>query len=258
MTVNEWTEEELAAAVDAYRRMEAQLASGSKTDKASVYRELASLHGRTPKAWEYRMQNISHVLDQANEAWLPGLRPAANVGTKVEAILTRLLGDSVNAASLVDGTTKQQLAKAMRVAESSGSYLPVAATDDRQRVLASIVRRRGQPAFRRALLDAYGGRCAMTGCDAVDALEAAHIHPYFGQASNVASNGLLLRADVHTLFDLYLIAVNPGSMKIAVAPAIRQSSYAELDGKDLAAPSATELLASPESLAWHCSRCEWL
>ncbi|HZZ18730.1 MAG TPA: HNH endonuclease signature motif containing protein, partial [Opitutaceae bacterium] len=76
-----------------------------------------------------------------------------------------------------------------------------------ERVLGQIVRRRGQKEFRESLLVAYDQRCAITNCDAVDALEAAHIIPYQGSATNNVTNGLLLRADIHTLFDLGLIAI---------------------------------------------------
>ena len=44
----------------------------------------------------------------------------------------------------------------------------------------------------------------MTGCDVVQALDAAHISPYLGDQSNHVTNGVLLRADIHTLFDLQL------------------------------------------------------
>jgi len=255
--VNEWTEDELAAAVDAYRQMEAQLTSGSKVEKATVYRELTALHGRTPKAWEYRMQNISHVLEQAGKDWLPGLRPAANVGTRVEALLAKLLSHSTAVDSLVSGPTKELLERETRSAEAAGSFSPSDAVDDRRRVLASILRRRGQPAFRSALLQAYGGRCAMTGCNVTDALEAAHIRPYFGQASNVVNNGLLLRADIHTLFDLYLVAVSPESLRIAVAPALVRTAYGELDGRKLTLPISTGLSPSVDCLAFHRSLCSW-
>lgn len=52
------------------------------------------------------------------------------------------------------------------------------------------------------LLKAYGGKCAITGCDVLEALEAAHIYPLQGVATNDASSGLLRRSDLHTLFDL--------------------------------------------------------
>lgn len=255
--MSRWTEDELAAAVEAYHQMEARLANGSALEKARVYRELAARHGRTSKAWEYRMQNISHVLDQAGKPWLPGLLPASNVGAKVEPKLAKLLGLSGETLTSVSGPTRGLLQQEAKAAEASGSFSPTDEVDERRRVLAAIVRRRGQPAFRKALLGAYGGRCAMTGCDVVDALEAAHIQPYSGLKSNDVRNGLLLRADVHTLFDLYLIAINPGSLRIAVAPALQHSTYVELDGRQLSTPMPSELSACQESLTWHRSQCQW-
>jgi 5-methylcytosine-specific restriction protein A len=120
--------------------------------------------------------------------------------------------------------------------EVSGYFLPDDLVDARARVLREVVQRRGQPAFRRALLEAYGGRCAVTGCDAEDALEAAHIISYNGPVSQDVRNGLLLRADVHTLFDLGLLLICPDTMCVSLAPALRGSSYAELHGQALAVP----------------------
>lgn len=255
--MSRWTEDELAAAVEAYRQMEARLANGSALEKTRVYRELAARHGRTSKAWEYRMQNISHVLDQAGKPWLPGLLPASNVGAKVEPKLAKLLGLSGETLTSVSGPTRGLLDQEAKAAEASGSFSPTDEVDERQRVLAAIVRRRGQPAFRKALLDAYSGCCAMTGCNVVDALEAAHIQPYAGLKSNDVRNGLLLRADVHTLFDLYLLTINPDSLRIAVAPALQHSTYVELDGRQLSIPMPSELSARQESLNWHRSQCQW-
>ncbi|WP_200883691.1 HNH endonuclease [Archangium violaceum] len=52
---------------------------------------------------------------------------------------------------------------------------------------------------------AYGGRCALTDCEEPRVLEAAHIFPYHGPQTNHVTNGLLLRADLHVLFDLGLL-----------------------------------------------------
>jgi hypothetical protein len=253
-----WTEDELAAAVEAYRGMEERLASGSDIGKAKVYRELATRFGRSVKAWEYRMQNISHVLDQAGEPWLPGLRPAANVGTKVELQLAKLLAISGDATTFVAGPTRDLLQRTVRDVEGAGEFAPADEADELRRVLAAIIQRRGQPAFRKSLLAAYGSRCAMTGCDVADALEAAHIRPYSGQSSNLVSNGLLLRADVHTLFDLYLISVDPASLRMCLAPELRRSSYGELEGKALAVPASVGQTANLDCLAWHHSQCSWV
>ncbi len=66
-------------------------------------------------------------------------------------------------------------------------------------VLGAIQSRRGQPEFRQRLLAAYEGRCAITGCNVAEALEAAHIVPYAADGTYATSNSLLMRADIHTL-----------------------------------------------------------
>lgn len=104
------------------------------------------------------------------------------------------------------------------------------------RVLRAIIQRRGQPTFRERLLAAYKCRCAITGCDAAAALEAAHIQPYRGASSCRVTNGLLLRADIHTLFDLNLLGIEPTSLKIVLSPELRKSCLKELHGKRLTLP----------------------
>ncbi len=88
-------------------------------------------------------------------------------------------------------------------------------TDLRERRIAEVVRRRGQAKFRAALIDAYEGKCVITRCDATEALEAAHISPYRGEKTNHPQNGLLLRADLHSLFDLGLIVIEPSTMVLS-------------------------------------------
>ncbi len=112
--------------------------------------------------------------------------------------------------------------------------------------LQAIKLRRGQPLFRRALIEAYGGCCAITGCDAEPALEAAHILPYDGEYTNVVQNGLLLRGDVHTLFDLDLIRINPDSMAVEVDESLSDTQYATLNGTQLRVPNEESLRPNPE------------
>jgi hypothetical protein len=64
----------------------------------------------------------------------------------------------------------------------------------------------------------------------------AHILPYNGPATNHPANGLPLRADLRVLFDLGLIAVDPSTFAVVVAPALRQTTYAELEGINLRLP----------------------
>lgn len=108
--------------------------------------------------------------------------------------------------------------------------------DARERELRSIARRRGQPAFRKELLRAYDGACAISGCSLSAVLEAAHIIPYMGEHTNHITNGLLLRADLHTLFDLGLIAIAPGSHQVLVHASLSGSEYAQLAGSLIRRP----------------------
>jgi hypothetical protein len=111
-----------------------------------------------------------------------------------------------------------------------------------ERTLAAIWARRGQRDFRASLLDAYQSRCAISRCEVVDALEAAHITPYSEDQAYGTSNGILLRSDIHTLFDLFLLSVDPASWTVRIAPQLA-SSYGEIDGIKLSLPA--EITAHP-------------
>jgi len=120
--------------------------------------------------------------------------------------------------------------------------------DARVFTLEAIALRQGQPAFRKALFAAYEARCAITGCDVAEALEAAHIMPYRGTHTNDVRNGLLLRADLHTLFDLGLLRIEPGSCTIELAPVMTGSAYRELEGQTLRLPRASRQRPDPDAL----------
>lgn len=86
--------------------------------------------------------------------------------------------------------------------------------DEREQIIRAIKLRRGQQKFRKKLLKLYNNTCVITGCKIIDILEAAHIKPYRGKKDNHPSNGLLLRADIHTLFDLDLLGIDPATLKL--------------------------------------------
>jgi hypothetical protein len=126
--------------------------------------------------------------------------------------------------------------------------------DTDERVLQAIWTRRGQPEFRARLLRAYGSRCAITGCDVVEALEAAHITPFAEEQAYPLSNGLLLRADIHTLFDLFLLSIDPRTWTVHIAPQLA-TSYVTLDGAKLALPTAASAHPDADRLLRH--HTEW-
>jgi hypothetical protein len=97
---------------------------------------------------------------------------------------------------------------------------------------AAVRVRIGQPAFRRRLLAEFKDVCAFTGLAPRDVLEGAHLYSYAANGRHHDSGGLLMRRDIHRLFDLGHIAVNPDSLLIDVDPAIHQfPSYVALHGQ---------------------------
>ena len=130
--------------------------------------------------------------------------------------------------------------------ESKLDFNPENLTDARKRINTAIVQRQGQSKFRSELLKAYGGQCAITDCDAEAALEAAHIFPYRGNDTNHVKNGLLLRADIHTLFDLNLISIDPDTNKVIISSSLLNTCYKEINGKPLKSPKD---YASPSAKA---------
>ena len=87
-----WTKDELSIAVEVYRRMLRLEGTGQDYIKINFLREAQEqLSNRTLKSVEYRMQNISAVLDDLGRPWIPGFKPAKNVGTQVSSRLKELL-----------------------------------------------------------------------------------------------------------------------------------------------------------------------
>lgn len=135
--------------------------------------------------------------------------------------------------------------------QTAGEFNPKNIVDARTKVLASIVRRKGQSKFRSTLLRAYNYRCAVTGCEIEALLEAAHIVSYQGADTNVVSNGLLLRADIHTLFDLGLCWVDPTKLVVKLAEGLEGSEYEALRDQPISLPEDVFDRPSADALRWH-------
>jgi hypothetical protein len=133
----------------------------------------------------------------------------------------------------------------------SAPFDPKNILDGRKKIFAEVFRRQGQQLFRRELLKAYGNRCCMTGCKTIWVLEAAHIVPYRGKATNDVANGLILRSDVHTLFDVGLVTVHPSSRSIVVSKDLGKSAYAKMHGKSLQEPIDPKMRPPSTVLDYH-------
>jgi hypothetical protein len=110
---------------------------------------------------------------------------------------------------------------------------------------ATVRVRVGQAKFRRALLDKQGLRCGLTGDAPHAVLDACHLYSFAAIGVHHEHGGLLLRRDIHTLFDRGQLAINPMTYKIDVdADLAAYPQYASLAGR----PPAVTL--SPAQLAW--------
>lgn len=116
--------------------------------------------------------------------------------------------------------------------------------------------RLGQGSFRVLVTDAYERRCAVSGERTLPVLEAAHIQPYADKGPHLTSNGLLLRADLHKLFDDGYITVTEDHT-VLVSRSIRERfengrEYYRFDKKPLVVtPSDPASQPSREFLRWH-------
>lgn len=118
-----------------------------------------------------------------------------------------------------------------------------------------IAPRLGQGAFRVLVTDAYGRRCAITGERTMPVLEAAHVKPYSLDGPHAIDNGLLLRSDLHTLFDRGYVTVTP-DLKVRVSRRIREEfengrDYYALDGRSINSPVAPYSPPRRDFLEWH-------
>lgn len=139
---------------------------------------------------------------------------------------------------LVGATRSAGTTEVAHVEQRTKPYDPKNQRDGRKRTIASIVHRRGQPEFRRQLMQIFQSRCLISNCDAGAVLEAAHICPYRGDHTNNPTNGLLLRADLHTLFDLYLISIDARKHRVLIAPTLEGTCYADLINKAIDLPKS--------------------
>lgn len=118
--------------------------------------------------------------------------------------------------------------------------------------------RLGQGAFRLLVTDKYSRRCAVTEERTLPALDAAHIKPFAEGGSHDASNGILLRKDVHSLFDANYATVSP-DLRFEVSKRIKEEfengrHYYALHGKQVAVPFEHEFQPDREAIEWHNSR----
>jgi len=133
-----------------------------------------------------------------------------------------------------------------------------AATESYQKIKSKGAQiREGQPAFRKAILERCEGRCVITGTKLQQVLDAAHIIPYNGPGTNHVENGLMLRKDIHRLFDLGLIRIRGPKMEICLHKTIREHYSEECHPRLLLKPENKISLSALEH-HWNFHNSVWV
>jgi putative restriction endonuclease len=140
---------------------------------------------------------------------------------------------------------------------AAATVKPSAVAEDRYGTPVLVAPRLGQGEFRIAVTDAYERRCAMTAERTLPALDAAHIIPYSQRGEHRLDNGLLLRKDLHALFDAGYLGIG-SDMRVMVSRRIREDyengrDYYALSGNVVRVPADLEARPNRLFLEWHAS-----
>jgi putative restriction endonuclease len=163
------------------------------------------------------------------------LRPSDQVSIEELGLagLERLLAAQDDALEMVAAAGFLKSPGSNEADEELENDVALSVADEREQVVRAIKVRRGQASFRRGLFKRYGNRCMVTGCELEALLEAAHIAPYRNASHNELSNGLLLRADIHTIYDLYLMEIDAITLTVTFDESVCQAGYSAYHGKQL-------------------------
>ena len=196
----DWTPAELKAAVDAYLDMQRNARMGLPMVKKQYYRDLHQRFGRTEKSYEYRMQNISYVFSLMGREWLPGLKPAKNVGASVapqiEAFIHEAEGRTAPAVVSFEVRTREEL-NSKRESQPDGNQSPKAST-------TSITQYQRDPSVKAWVLKHTKGVCEccrspapFNGSDGLPFIEVHHVRQLSDQGPDTTTNAVALCPNCH-------------------------------------------------------------
>ncbi|MGL6001713.1 MAG: HNH endonuclease [Plesiomonas sp.] len=140
----------------------------------------------------------------------------------IEQLKSKLLSTDTISSAIVQSTTPLLL-------------------DRKEKILRHSTIRVTQSDFRTALMKRYNNKCCVTDCTEIATIEAAHIIPYMGEHSNLVDNGLLLRVDIHRLFDKHLLTIDSNSHKIIVSKSMTDTYYLTFSGRTILIPTSCDI-----------------
>ncbi len=153
---------------------------------------------------------------------------------------------------VIDAMAQVLLGQADAVDLFSGENAPLGPTRGEPRL---VTPRLGQGGFKALVEEAYGRRCAVTGHRILPTLQAAHVLPVASGGQHRVDNGILLRSDVHTLFDRGYLGVDD-RYRLRVSPRLRSEfgngeEFYSREGSVISLPSRVPERPSPDFLTWH-------
>ncbi len=175
---------------------------------SSVYRKVANFRSLDPRDPRKGLKGASKIDREVWNAFYDpenGILRADELATEV----VRLLNSSGIGAW----------------AHLNGEVVPLPGNDPEELQTFAARVRRGQPKFRAGLEVRYEGKCAVTGHGPTEVLEAVHILDHAATGLNEWDNGLLLRADLHHLFDRGLMRVHPRDLTVHFDESLQDSPY---------------------------------
>lgn len=194
-----WSHEELEASVRAYFDIWNGQRAGLRVVKSARYSELAGRFNRSAKAFEYRMQNISYVLTLLGRDWLPGLKPAKNVGAHMAAAIELIIHDVERsaAAPVVSFECAVREKRGRYKAMPPGNEAPTTRT-------VAVAQHLRDPAVKAWVLDDASGNCEacdtaapFEDVDGLPFLEVHHVRRLADGGSDTATNAVALCPNCH-------------------------------------------------------------
>jgi integrase len=125
--------------------------------------------------------------------------------------------------------------------------------DETEKELIEKKKRESAQKFRRMIIKSYNGKCSITDEDTLEALEACHIQDYVNDNSNHHQNGILLRADLHKLYDKRLLLIDE-DYRVKISNNITSDYYKQFDGMKLRLPKDEANNPSKKALIFHNDR----
>lgn len=195
-----WSKEELLASVVAYIEMQHKERKSQPFIKKHYYEGLEKKFGRTAKAFEYRMQNISYVMTLLGRDWLPGLKPAKNVGANVaaeiEAMIAQVEGKQYVPVAAFEIEVREE-AKRKSLEKPEGNPCPTA-------TLSVITQYQRDAAVKAWVLQHAKGVCEscgqaapFRGSDGQPYLEVHHVRQLADNGSDTVTNAVALCPNCH-------------------------------------------------------------